>query len=574
MISNFTRFLLVISFYVPFSILAQDCEPPSAIINFEANKVRSKLSHGGSLWWNKNFAGFAVPKDNNPQFDVNTFYAAGIWIGGLDPGGNLKLAGATYGQASGKVDYWPGPLNANGGTGAVDCYNWDRFFRTTKDEIDLHQTNLQEMANGNLNYTKDLIPESIKAWPANGNPYFEEENGFSLPSDNLNFTDFYDANGNGTYEPLEGDYPALIPASCGIAVVPDEMIYWVFNDNGSVHEETNGDAIGAEFHALAFAFETGGALDYTQFYRYKLVNKATEDITDSRIGLWIDPDLGCPVDDYIGCDTARSLMYVYNKDNEDDFVCPGINSYGQVIPIAGVDFLGIQRDEQFPAIRPMDVFSIYNTSSINDPAPRQAVQFYNLLNGRKADGQVFQNPNNEPVRFNYYDPPNCEDADCWSMCKENTPQGDFRTIQATGQFTLKPFETIELYFANVFVPNQTYPCPDLTEFFEVDNIVQEAYDNCFQSLSPVKESVSYFDINVFPNPVHKGTKSVRIDGVKGGDVIMIYDLQGKMVYKSGQVLNGNTTLNLENIHLNPGLYLLHIKRNKFSIAVEKLVFLD
>jgi hypothetical protein len=574
MISIFTRFLLVVTLIVPLSIFGQNCQPPSAIINFEANEVRSKLSHGGSLWWNKNDAGFAIPKSNNNQFDVNAFYAAGIWIGGLDPGGNLKIAGATYGQASGKVDYWPGPLNANGGTNAVDCFSWDRFFRTTKDEIDLHQMNLQEMANGTLNYTEDLIPESVKAWPANGNPYFEEENGFSLPADNLNFTDFFDENGNGIYEPLAGDYPALIPASCGIAVIPEEMIYWVFNDNGSNHQETNGDAIGAEFHAMAFAFKTGGVLDYSQFYRYKLVNKAVEDITETRIGLWLDPDLGCPIDDYFGCDTARSLMYVYNRDDEDNLVCQGTNSYGQEIPIVGIDFLGIHRDEQLPAIRTMDVFSFYNTSSINDPAPRDAIQFYSLLNGRKADGQSFLNPNNEPVRFNYYNAPNCEDSDCWSMCKENTPSGDFRTIQATGQFTLKPLETIELYFANVFAPNQSYPCPDLTEFFEADNIVQQAYDNCFQSLSSVKESVSHFNINVYPNPIKKGEQILNVDGLADGDEILVHDLQGKLIYKSPQVNQGNYFLNLNKININQGLYLIHIKRNQQSVAIEKLVVLE
>ena len=83
--------------FLSFSVLlaAQICPAPSAIIEFEPNEVRSKLSHGGSLWWDKNDAGFAIPKRDQRAFDVHAFFAAGLWVGGFDPGGNLKLATAT-----------------------------------------------------------------------------------------------------------------------------------------------------------------------------------------------------------------------------------------------------------------------------------------------------------------------------------------------------------------------------------------------------------------------------------------------------------------------------------------------
>lgn len=46
------------------------------------------------------------------------------------------------------------------------------------------------------------------------------------------------------------------------------------------------------------------------FQRYKLINRATEGIKETYFAMWADPDLGCYTDDYIGCDTTRSLAYV------------------------------------------------------------------------------------------------------------------------------------------------------------------------------------------------------------------------------------------------------------------------
>jgi hypothetical protein len=553
----------------------QTCLPPTAITEFEPNEVRTTLSHGGSLWWDKDNAGFAIPKQDERRFDVHAFYAGGLWIGGLDPGGNLKLAAATYGQAAGRVDYWAGPLDSS--TGATEpgtCANWDKFFKVNASDVNLHRDYLQQASSGSFDYTPDLIPESIKAWPANGNPYFESSNGFALPANNTSFTEFHDENGNGTYEPLEGDYPALIQQNCNVSIVPAEMVYWVFNDNADIHRESQGDAIQAEFHAIAFAFNTGNSLDYTQFYKYRLVNRAVENITETRIGLWADPDLGCYTDDYFGCDTTRSLMYVYNEDAEDGssgFFCPGgINTYAEVIPIVGIDMLGINSNNPNNSIRPMDAFSFYDASSPINPRPTGAIQFWNLMNGLQSDGQPLLNAAGDPTSFAYYDPPNCNTADCWSMCSTTLPQGDRRTVMSTGQFTLVPGEEIEIFFANVFAPNQNYPCPDLTELLAVDDLVQAAYDNCFQGLtSTVEERPLISQLRIFPNPVSKNQLSISFEGLKNGDQLVLSNTLGQMqssIIATGQEFSWNL-----NNDLKKGLYFVSQFRNQTLIGTGKLI---
>ena len=48
--------------------------------------------------------------------------------------------------------------------------------------------------------------------------------------------------------------------------------------------------------------------------------------------LFADPDLGDAGDDYIGTDTLRNMVFVYNDSNEDA-------SYGTAPPSLGIQFL-------------------------------------------------------------------------------------------------------------------------------------------------------------------------------------------------------------------------------------------
>ena len=58
--------------------------------------------------------------------------------------------------------------------------------------------------------------------------------------------------------------------------------------------------------------------------------------------MWADIDLGCYTDDYIGCDTVRSLGYAYNADEEDGtngITClQGVPTYGNEVPMIGIDY--------------------------------------------------------------------------------------------------------------------------------------------------------------------------------------------------------------------------------------------
>ena len=65
---------------------------------------------------------------------------------------------------------------------------------------------------------------------------------------------YYDRDGDGNYNPDNGDNPwyddilGRDDIKCGfdrrISLYGDETHWWVFNDKGNIHTETNGDPIG------------------------------------------------------------------------------------------------------------------------------------------------------------------------------------------------------------------------------------------------------------------------------------------------------------------------------------------
>ncbi len=238
------------------------------------------------------------------------------------------------------------------------------------------------------------------------------------------------------------------------------------------------------------------------FQRYKLINRAIEDIDSTFFAMWSDPDLGCYTDDYVGCDTSRSLAYVYNIDAVDGqtgCTCPdGVNTYCENIPILGIDyFRGPQRYIEDEAGMITDSIEIgmssftYYLNGTGTPTPlpgmadpNNAQEYYDYLTGSWRDGSPFRyggdayQTSGAPIKYAFTEAP--DNPTGWSMCSQNLPPGDRRTIQASGPFRLKPGAINELIIGVVWVPNQRYPCPSIKKLQEADDIAQDLFDNCFE----------------------------------------------------------------------------------------------
>lgn len=332
---------------------AAACLPATNSNELTINNVRAYLETNGTMWF-KEIAQYEIPKGSGKT----SMFAAALWIGGLDVNQQLKLAAVRFRQVG--DDFWTGPLTLNGASvDQVTCKEYDKHFKITRAEVEAHRGSWNEETNSfESGY---VIPNSIKNWPAHGD--VEKGQSFYLAP-------FFDRDNDGVYRPEKGDYPyydldndlcpwteqnielaqqdalpktpeELAGNTNGMIYADhvlkgDETLYWIFNDKGGQHTESQGEPIGLEIRGQAFGFATNDEINNMTFYSYEIINRSTFELTQTFFSQWVDPDLGYADDDYVGCDVTRGLGYCYNGYDIDG---QGLaQHYGNHPPAVGVDF--------------------------------------------------------------------------------------------------------------------------------------------------------------------------------------------------------------------------------------------
>lgn len=334
------------------------CKRAQSTAELNVNNVRALINGYGNMWYDGSIAQYHLPKNSN----TCPLFCSALWIGGTDVNEQLRIAALRFGSDG--DDYWPGPLEL--GTAAVDlpvCNQYDKHFVITKTEVQalmaMFDYDSAGRATPNESYDPSLVSQTIKDWPAHGG---DGQSPYLAP--------FFDANKNGVYEWEQGDYPyydfnndlcprtlkakwgreytshvaTTLETERGIVtggllsdqvLKGDQTIWWVFNDMGNVHTESDGQPIGMEIRAQAFAFSTNDEINNMTFYTYEIINRSTYELKDTYFSQWVDADLGYAFDDFVGCDVKRGLGYCYNGDESDG---PGSGSYSGIPPAVGIDF--------------------------------------------------------------------------------------------------------------------------------------------------------------------------------------------------------------------------------------------
>ena len=323
---------------------AAGCTPSSAFEWLDINNVRTRINAGGDMWWD-------LPSGTGSKYFVpangsaTSLFAGSLWIAGVDVNNQLKCAALRFRQVGN--DYYTGPLTVDGKASITPetCAKWDKIFKITRAEVDEFLANYQA---GNT----EEIPSIIANWPAIRSDEDPEGIAYYLAP-------FYDADGDGDYNPTSGDYPyyditnelchTKIPTMeeerfgtmygsilADQVLKGDQTLWWIFNDKGAAHTESGGQAIGIEVRAQAFAFATNDEINNMTFYSYEIINRSTYTLTGTYFSPWTDVDLGYGYDDYVGCDVGRGLGYGYNGSYVDGSGEP--EAYGAQPPALGIDF--------------------------------------------------------------------------------------------------------------------------------------------------------------------------------------------------------------------------------------------
>ena len=420
--------------------VAAGCSPSTSQTDLDVNNVRTIIMGGGDMWWNLDDARYEIPKDGNKH----SMFAGALWIGGVDDGGQLKVAAMTYRQ--GGNDFWPGPLNTTNATISSDeCNKWDTHFKLERSDVEEYVARFET----DPTY---IIPESILEWPAHGDES-QGQDEFLAP--------FFDANGNGLYEPYDGDYPDynITGTNSEAKLFGDQTLFWIFNDKGNIHTETEALPLGLEVHAQAFGFAADNEVNDMTFYNYKIINRSTLPLNDTYFGQWVDPDLGYYLDDYVGCDVGLGLGFCYNGDAEDE----GARGYGFNPPAIGVDFfqgpiadagdlIDNDRDGVVDELGEqiiMSKFVYYNNDNTVIGNPDNGTDIYNYLRGIWRDNVPMTyggdghgsglGTTTEECNFMF---PGTSDPEFpgqeWTEVTAGNIPADRRFLQSAGSFTLEP----------------------------------------------------------------------------------------------------------------------------------------
>ena len=516
----------------------------------DINQVKARVNSGGDLHFDPSTSSgsYECPIGSGKNYGG----PASLWIGGVDVGGQLKLAGQTYRQ--GGVDFWPGPLDVTTATTnstAVNQYN--KVWKINKSDIDAFLINF---ANGNVQNGSYIIPNSILNWPGNGD--------ISQNQDVL-LAPFVDGDGDQIYSPTAGDYPLI---------KGDQAIFTVFNDNYLPHQATGGNPIGLEIRLMAYAYGpcsitiSNPFLNYTTFYDYQIINRSSFALFNVHAGLFNDSDIGNYINDYVGSDVADHYAYTYNASSSpsNEPAIGIIQLQGPIETANGIDDDGDGITDESGEQMSMTGFSYFNNSFAGVPIaqtdPSNATEYYQYLSGFWRDGTPLTCGGNgyggstaTPFAYtnNTYTNGACGNTN-WT---ETGTGSDKKFVMSSGPYILQPGEVDHFEYAYIVAFDSTTNNPLVKLDADVQNlhsIYNSTLNQCLAT-SIKKQDINTASMSISPNPTN-GALTISLNKTTPHVTIEVIDAIGKVLLSENHKEFNKTTINVSD--LSSGIYFVKI----------------
>jgi len=574
----------------------------------DINNVRARFTASGIHFFYEN-AEFEVPKGSGKT----SIFSNSLWIGGLDGLDSLHFAGERYrqgpgsGQAGTHPDFYAGPVMDPANYSIYQDTVWNYIWNLKKSEIDFHRAHY---------WKKGYVAiHDILTWPGNGNVALGQAE---------KLAPFSDRNGNGIYEPYDGDYPEIRG---------DQCLFFIFNDDRDVHQESAGEKLRVEIHGMAYAWDlpNDSAFKNTVFLSYKLFNRSQNTYNNVFLGVFTDIDLGYPNDDYIGCDVERNMYFGYNGtpvDGTGQSYAYGANPPVQsVILLAGplMDADGIDNpryDNEGHQLCDVSVNGIYfgdnivdnerfgmrkfvyiNNSNAGVPNymtdPVYAPDYYHTLLGIWKDGSRMIYGGNGHAMAGGYGPecnfmfPGMSDTLNWGVgcvppngpvywtdsTAMNNPQ-DRRGIGSTGPFTFKPGDSQELDIAFAWARDYSGKSVQgsIGKLRQVTDVVNKSFvsntlpnGNLFAGILD-KTGNEPLPFNIYPNPAFSQVSIAFSPGMVTNATVELISIQGQTLRINEKPDNQNR-IAMDVTGLARGFYFIRVS-TKDQVVIKKILIVQ
>ncbi len=477
------QFILLLSSVVILTAQHVHAQTPfSTKDSVNINRINAQVLVHGDMWWDPvtTQAKCEFPKG----FGRHISFASALWMSGYDAANRLHVAAQTYRQRGN--DFWPGPLDTSDTLTYATSQDWAKIWKVNRTDIQAFMAL--------TTHTIANTPVSILTWPASGNTYAAGNSGAALTiAAGRQMAPFIDLNGNGIYEPLSGDYPAI---------KGDQALWYILSDNGPSHTETNARPLGVEVSIMAYAYNRGTLIDNVIYYEYTIANKSTNTYHDFRMGQYTDMNLGCRLDDYLGFDSSHRMGIIYNGVNDDGVTFgfpPG--SYGAKTPVVGLTMV-VQPGDMAGSIIPDCSFVSYNVDVSSIAHPTIDTEYNHLMRSRLKDGSSIMSYflGYGSVRFVY--PGDPSDTGRWSECGNGNAPGERLFILSTNDFSLAPGQTQKIVMALVTTDTGQGGCPSVN-FDDIKIVADTAWHVYQNPPSPLElHEIENGQIRIYPNPIH------------------------------------------------------------------------
>lgn len=499
-------------------------------VTLEQNNASIILSNGGTLFQDLSnvTSGYEIPKGSG----LNTIFSTQFWFAGKKNDGSILTS--TGGHPSLGRDIFPGPYSDSlfyNDPSYIDKWGIS-MWNICQSEIEVFKK-WWDCSNGldTVGCETMQVPTSesldrIYSWPAHG----DISHGLSYY-----MAPFWDNNSDGVYNPNDGDYP-LIKGCCAV--------YMIQNDHAGIHTNSGTQAIEIEIQTMFYQYSTFDFLNDVTFIDVLTINKGTNNYLEFNSGLFMDANIGSYSDDFFGSDSTNNLMYFYNADNYDE------NFYLANPPAIGV----VSLENEMSTCTPYD-------------APSNETEIWNLMSGKKIDGQNWLHPDGYSTNYIYSGNPTIISE--WNESSTGNPSGDRRAIMTHNNGVFNTSDSIFQSYAIVYARSGDN-LQNVQTIIDLASEVKTFYINdleivCDNGTSGIEEELEN-DFILYPNPSSGQFQIVSSHNLN--IKIQLFDVKGNQIQT--EIKQNSNGAHIDLSKNARGIYILKIS-NELGSSFERIV---